>query len=212
MMIVAEVKHRSDSTSGNRQPSVGKVAHVMDFNEIVEKHTSLVYNVAYRMMGNHHDAEDVVQDAFVSAYRARDRFRGDAQLTTWLYRVTVNAALMRIRKDKRRKEMTVSDEAAPDVPSSDRSDSPEAAAMNGELGGRIQAAINELPEDMRVVVVLRDVQGLSNQEVAKALDISLSAMKARLHRARVSLRDALSPYVVEQGFHIRTLSGATAAT
>jgi RNA polymerase sigma-70 factor (ECF subfamily) len=93
-----------------------------------------VYNVAYRMMGNPHDAEEVAQDAFVSAFKARDRFRGDAQPTTWLYRITVNAALMRIRKDKRCKEMTVSEDARPDIASSNWAESPVAATMNSELG------------------------------------------------------------------------------
>jgi RNA polymerase sigma-70 factor (ECF subfamily) len=79
-----------------------------EFAEIAEKHSGFVYNAAYRMMANYHDAEEVAQEAFVSAYKARDRFRGDAMPTTWLYRITANAALTRIRKGKRGKEMTVS--------------------------------------------------------------------------------------------------------
>ena len=86
-----------------------------EFTDIAEKHSGFVYNVACRMMGNPHDAEEVAQDAFVSAYKARYRFRGDAQPTTWLYRITVNAALMRIRKDKSGKEMTASEDNRPDV-------------------------------------------------------------------------------------------------
>ena len=147
-----------------------------------------------------------------SAHHATVRFGGGATVTTWLYRVTINTALMRSRKNKRRNEMSTSDEAAPDVPSSDRTDSPEASAVNTELGERIQAAINELPVDTRVAVILRDVLGLSTQEVAEVLDISLSPMKVRLYRGRVALRSALSPYVTEHGFLVRTLTGATAAT
>ena len=112
--------------------------------------------------------------------------------TTWLYRITVNAALMRIRKDKRGKEMTVSEEFRADVASSNWAESPVAATMNAELGDRIQVAIVELPEDLRVAVVLRDVQGLSNQEAADALDVSVSAPKARLHHDRLALRDSLA--------------------
>jgi RNA polymerase sigma-70 factor (ECF subfamily) len=168
------------------------------FSEIAEKHASFVYNVAYRMMGNPHDAEEVAQDAFISAYKARDRFRGDAQPTTWLYRITVNAALMRLRKDKRRKQSTVPEDQQPDVPSSDWTQSPVASAMNTELGERLQAAINELPPDLMAAVVLRDVQGLSNEEAAQALDITVSALKARLHRARVALRTRLDSYVGER--------------
>jgi RNA polymerase sigma-70 factor (ECF subfamily) len=118
--------------------------------------------------------------------------------TTWLYRITVNAALMRIRKDKRGKEMTVSEEFRPDVASSNWAESPVAATMNAELGDRIHGAIGKLPEDLRVAVILRDVQGLSNQEAADALDVSISALKARLHRGRLALRDSLAQYVAER--------------
>jgi len=169
-----------------------------EFTDIAEKHSGFVYNVAYHMMGNPHDAEEVAQDAFVSAYKARDRFRGDAQPTTWLYRITVNAALMRIRKDKRGREMTVSEDARPDIASSNWAESTVAATMNTELGDRIDVAISALPEDLRVAVILRDVQSLSNQEAADTLDISVSALKARLHRGRIQLRDSLEQYVAER--------------
>jgi RNA polymerase sigma-70 factor (ECF subfamily) len=76
------------------------------FDEVVEKYTDYVYNVIYRMLADHHDAEDATQEAFISAYRNWDRFRGDPQVTTWLYRIAVNSALMRIRKEKRGKELT----------------------------------------------------------------------------------------------------------
>ncbi len=168
------------------------------FQDIVEKHTAFVYNVAYRLLGNPHDAEEATQDAFLSAWKARDRFRGDAQLTTWLYRIATNAALMRLRKDKRRKLMNVPEEAQLDVPSTDWSHSPSVAAMNSELGERLKGAITELPDDLRVAVVLRDVQGLSNEEAAEVLDISVPALKARLHRGRVGLRAALSAFVGER--------------
>ena len=120
------------------------------------------------------------------------------QPTTWLYRITVNAALMRIRKDKRGREMTVSEDARPDIASSNWAESPVAATMNSELGDRIDVAINALQEDLRVAVILRDVQSLSNQEAADTIDISVSALKARLHRGRIRLRDALEEYVVER--------------
>lgn len=169
-----------------------------DFAQLAEEHSGFVYNVAYRMMGNQHDAEEVAQDAFVSAYRARERFRGDAQPTTWLYRITVNAALMRLRKDKRRKEMTVPEDAQPDSPSSDWTQSPVASAMNSELGERIKQAIDELPEDLKTAVILRDVQGLSNEEASDVLEISVSALKARLHRGRVALRGVLADYLAQR--------------
>ena len=169
-----------------------------EFAKLAEEHSGFVYNVAYRMMGNQHDAEEVAQDAFISAYRARDRFRGDAQPTTWLYRITVNAALMRIRKDKRRKEMTVPEDDRPDSPSTDWAQSPVASAMNSELGDRINAAIDELPEDLKTAVILRDVEGLSNEEASDVLEVSVSALKARLHRGRVALRESLAEYLAQR--------------
>ena len=165
------------------------------FAQIAEENAGFVYNVAYRMMGNHHDAEEVAQDAFISAFRARDRFRGDSKATTWLYRITVNAALMRLRRDKRRKEMTVSEDARPDAPSTDLAELPGPAALNSELGEKLTAAVEALPEDLKAAVVLRDIQGLSNNEAAEILDISIPAIKARLHRGRVAIREKLSRYV-----------------
>lgn len=169
-----------------------------EFAELAEKHSQFVYNVAYKMMGNQHDAEEVAQDAFVSAFKARLRFRGDAQPATWLYRITVNAALMRIRKVKRGKERTVSEEFRPDLASSNWAESPVAATMNSELGNRIDAALAELPEDLRMAVILRDFQGLSNQEAAESVNLSVPALKARLHRGRIALRYLLSPYLQER--------------
>ena len=165
------------------------------FAQIAEENAGFVYNVAFRMMGNHHDAEEVAQDAFISAFRARDRFRGDSKPTTWLYRITVNAALMRLRRDKRRKEMTVSEDARPDAPSNDLAELPGPAALNSELGEKLTAAVNELPEDLKAAVVLRDIQGLSNNEAAEILGVSIPAIKARLHRGRVAIRAQLAEYV-----------------
>ena len=165
------------------------------FANIAEENAGFVYNVAYRMMGNPHDAEEVAQDAFVSAFKARNRFRGESQATTWLYRITVNAALMRLRRDKRRREMTVSEDARPDAPSSDQAELPGPAALNSELGDKLAAAVDDLPDDLRTAVVLRDIQGLSNLEAADILGVSIPALKARLHRGRVVIRGKLSEYV-----------------
>lgn len=172
---------------------------VMDderFTEIVTEHSSFVYNVAYRMMGNADDAEEVVQDTFLSAYRARDRFRGDAQVSTWLYRIATNAALMRLRKNSRRKEVATDPvEVYQRVDTEDWTEAPDRAALNNELKAQLHESINQLPDDLRVVVVLRDVQGLTNEEAAKILEISVSALKARLHRGRVMLRNILAEYL-----------------
>ena len=166
---------------------------VADFEQIVEQHSDLVYNVALKMMGKPEDAEEVAQDALLSAYRAYDRFRGDSKITTWLYRITVNAALMRLRKEKREKTLTRTGLDDVDIP--DWSDTPERFASNSELGDRLREGIAMLPEDFRAAVLLRDVEGLTNAEAADALDITVSSFKSRLHRGRVLLRKHLEEYL-----------------
>ncbi len=177
-----------------------------DFDTLVEEQTAFVYNVAYRMMGNPHDAEDVVQDAFLSAYRAWDRFRGESRASTWLYRITVNAALMRLRKNKKGSQTTQM--GLDDVDIVDWSQTPELGAANSELRDKLWEGIGLLAPDLKAAVVLRDVEGLSNAEAADALEISVSALKSRLHRARVILRKHLSGYFSNTGQGAQDTPGA----
>ena len=169
----------------------------MDFDTLVENHSSFVYNVAYRMMGNPEDAEDVAQDAFLSAYRAFERFRGESRVTTWLYRITMNAALMKLRKGKRGRALTQTD--LDDVEVVDWSAAPDKEAVNSELKEKLKEGIDRLDPDLRAAVTLRDIEGLSSAEAAEVLDISVAALKSRLHRARVLLRQYLSEYVAVPG-------------
>ena len=166
---------------------------IRDFDAIVEEHSDFVYNVAFKMMGKAEDAEDVAQDAFISAYRAFGRFRGESRVTTWLYRITVNAALMRLRKEKRARTLTQT--GLEDVDVVNWTDTPERSAVSAELGEKLQEGIAQLQPDLRAAVVLRDVEELSNSEAAEALEITVSSLKSRLHRARVLLRRYLSDYV-----------------
>ena len=169
------------------------MATPMTFDEVVEKYTDYVYNVIYRMLANPHDTEDATQEAFISAYRNWDRFRGDAQVTTWLYRIAVNSALMRIRKEKRGKELTQTGYEDRDI--RDWAEGPERAALSGELRDAVQEGLKLIPADLRGAVVLRDIQELSNTEAAEALEITVTALKARLHRGRVLLRKHLEQYI-----------------
>ena len=162
------------------------------FEEIVEKHGDFVYNVALRMTGDPHDAEDVMQEALISAYRAFLRFRGQSSVTTWLYRITVNAALMKHRKEKKDKYLTETGYEDVEVP--DWSDNPEKAALDSELREAIQNGLARLPPDLRMAVILRDVQGLSGAEAADVLDAPLATLKTRLHRGRILLRKYLEEY------------------
>lgn len=165
----------------------------MDFSSIVEQYSDFVYNVAYRMMGKPEDAEDVAQDAFISAYRAFGRFRGDSRVTTWLYRITVNAALMKLRKEKRARTLTQTGLEDVDVVNFD--DTPERFAVTSELGAKLDEGIAQLQPDLRAAVVLRDVEGLSNAEAADILKITVSSLKSRLHRGRVLLRKHMVDYL-----------------
>ena len=163
------------------------------FSQVVEQYTDHAYNLAYRILHDPADADDVVQDAFLSAYRARDRFRGDAEVTTWLHRIVVNAALQRIRRERRPREMAQSGVEEIEVP--DWTPGPEESTLNSELRDKLEEALASLPDDMRAAVVLRDVEQLSAAEAAAVVGVSVSALKARLHRGRVALRDHLSRYV-----------------
>lgn len=169
------------------------------FAEIVERHSGTIYNLALRLMGNPQEAEDVLQEAFISAFRALSRFEGRSQLGTWLYRIAYNAALMRLR---RRQAPTFSlDEpwAADDgelIPRQfvDWSALPDDMLLNKELRSVLETALGTLPQSLRSVFVLRDIEGLSTAETAEALMLTETNVKVRLHRARLALRERLSVY------------------
>jgi RNA polymerase sigma-70 factor (ECF subfamily) len=165
----------------------------LDFESIVEKYSDFVFNLTYRVLGNHADAEDAAQDAFLSAYRSFQRFRGESSVSTWLYRIAVNAALMRLRKDRRKNLLTQT--GYDELRITDPSEGPEKLALIGELRERLEQGLGLVAPNLRAAVVLRDVQGLNNEEAAAVLDISVSSLKARLHRGRVLLRQYLQDYL-----------------
>lgn len=165
----------------------------LDFEVIVEEQQSFVYNLTYRILGNHADAEEAAQDAFLSAYRNFHRFRGDAKVTTWLYRIATNAALMKLRKD--RSKRTLTDTGYEDMDLVSPTQGPEDLALNSEFRERLQDGLEMLQANLKAAVVLRDVQGLSNEEAAEILGLSVSSLKARLHRGRVLLRKYLQDYL-----------------
>jgi len=166
------------------------------FCEIVEKYTDSAYHIAFRMLHNSADAEDAVQEAFMLAYRAFPKFKGQSKVTTWLYRIVVNACLMKIRKEKARVKYLPETDYEDAVVHDWRND-PEKAAMNAELRDVLHSGLARLSPDLRTVIVLRDVQGLSSQEAAEILDITVANAKSRLHRARVLLRNYLDGYLAK---------------
>ena len=165
----------------------------LEFENIVEEYGDFVYNLTYRVLNNHADAEEAAQDAFLSAYRNFERFRGESKVSTWLYRIAVNAALMKLRKDKNKRTLTQSgyDELQLVSPA----EGPERQALNTELRENLEKGLDLLADNLKAAVVMRDVQGLSNEEAAETLKISVSSLKARLHRGRVLLRQHLQGYL-----------------
>jgi RNA polymerase sigma-70 factor (ECF subfamily) len=176
---------------------------VAALEELMERHSARAYRVAFGITRNSADAEEAVQDAFLALYQKADAFEGRAALSTWLYRVVTNAALMKRRG--RRHEVEVSLEArlptfredgsrAGDmtVLMTDWSQNPEATLLSRETQTLLEHAIEGLPDLFRTVLLLRDVEGLSNEEVAEIVGESVAAVKSRLHRARMTLREELT--------------------
>ena len=147
-----------------------------DFKAIVEQYSGFVFNVVNRILGNQADSEDAVQEAFISAYRNFHKFRGESSVSTWLYRIAVNAALMKLRRDRRKEFLTQT--GYDDTQLVSWTEGPESAALNSELRDHLEAGLLLLPPQLRTVVVLRDVQGLSNEEAAKVLETSVSSLKS----------------------------------
>ena len=155
------------------------------FAALVRAHQNEVYTLARRLVGDPHLAADVTQEALIRAWRALPSFRGDAQLSTWLHRITVNTAWTQKKKAKKYVGAPLDDLkeiAAPEGP-----DHPAVAGELAELRGRLRAALDRLPEGQRQVVVMKDVYGWSHAEIAETMDISVTAAKVRLHRARAKL-------------------------
>jgi RNA polymerase sigma-70 factor (ECF subfamily) len=168
---------------------------------VFREYAPRIYHIARRMLGNDADAEDVTQDVLLQVIRKLDTFRGDAQIGTWLHRVTVNAALAHRQKraNRQRRETT---EAADEVielapvggPVRRWNVAPDDSALAAEQTEVIHRAIDQLPVGFREVYVLADIEGLPNAEIADLLGLSVPAVKSRLHRARLRMRDTLAPH------------------
>lgn len=171
------------------------------FDEMVEAYSSMAYNIALRMLRNTADAEDAVQEAFISAYRAFPKFKGQSKVSTWLYRIVVNACLMKIRKEQVRSKYLANtgydDLVVYNWRDADSPNEPERAALNSELRDVLDQGLSRLSPDIRAAVVLRDVQGFTTQEAATTLDLTVPSLKARLHRGRVLLRKYLEGYLAK---------------
>ena len=176
-----------------------KAGDISAFEEIVSRYEAKVMNLSLRFTRNQEDAEEVLQDVFTTVYRKIDGFRGKSAFSSWLYRIVVNAAFMKLRKKKQNQAISMED-LAPAVKQYciERDDAawPHShnVAVTRELQEVLQKAIDRLPDQYRAVFVLRDVDGLSNQETGQILDLSIPAVKSRLHRSRIMLRKKLQRY------------------
>ncbi|TDJ01895.1 MAG: sigma-70 family RNA polymerase sigma factor [Candidatus Dadabacteria bacterium] len=176
------------------------------FTELVNRYSDKVYRLAYRITGNPDDAEEVLQEVFIILVEKLNTFRQESRFSTWLYRVAANASYMFLRGGKKDKESQVSfDDYKPyndhgaleGVADKDWSDIPEYKLLSIEGTQLIEKAINKLPEDYKIVFHMKDVEGLTSREIAKVLGLSLPAVKSRVLRARLFLRDKLSDYYSE---------------
>jgi len=162
------------------------------FERLVLLTTPACYALAYRLVGNEHDARDVVQDAYLRAFKGLRKFRGEASFQTWLHRITVNCAASHLERRARSAHDLLDELTDPGrLVDATRERDPEAVASNADDRDRLVEALAELPDQLRLVVVLRDVYDLPHKEIARQLGISQTAAKVRLHRARRKLQERL---------------------
>lgn len=169
------------------------------FGELVHKYDRNIFRIAQHITHNEEDAQDVVQDAFLKAYRNLNQFQGNSKFYTWLVRIAVNEALMKLRKRRNEKTVSLDDDVETDEGSiprevADWSPNPEQLYGQSELGDILKRTIQGLSPGFRTVFVLRDVEGLSTEETAEMLGLSVPAVKSRLLRARLQLRERLGKY------------------
>ena len=170
------------------------------FQALVERHRSMVYRVAYQFAGNHYDAEDIAQEVFLKVYRSLDRFRQDAQLSSWIYRIVMNACIDHRRRHSPAGAAPFGEEAEQKMLNTpEESPGPEDTAYAGELGQVLESEISRLPQGQRIVFVMRHHQGLKLCEIAEALGLAEGTVKRQLHAAVHRLRQSLTEARVMAG-------------
>ncbi len=174
-----------------------------DFDVLVTRHEKRIFNLIYRILGDYEEAADLTQETFISAFKNIDKFRGDSKIFTWLYQIARNLCINRLRQRERQKVIRVesldqpwdnNDDGKSGREIADYSHAPHQALEDKELGQRIHAAIDSLPSDYREVVILREYEQLSYNEIVEITGLTLENVKTRLSRARAMLRRKLEPY------------------
>ena len=175
----------------------------LDFDALVQKYEKKIFNVIYRFLGDYEEAVDLTQETFISAFRHYDRFRGDSKVFTWLYQIARNLCINKVRQRDRQRALRIESLDQPrDLDNdegmtrevADWSHSPQIVLEDKELRQRILAAVDTLPPDYKEVVILREFQDMSYNEIVAATGLSLENVKTRLSRARAMLRRKLEPY------------------
>jgi RNA polymerase sigma-70 factor (ECF subfamily) len=180
------------------------------FEILLGRYEDKVFRLAFRFVRNESEAKEILQDTFLTIWRKLDTFKGDSLFSSWVYRVAANTALMRLRSQRRHPQISTEDlppgfldsyrsvegDASGHLPSPGENwaKRPDEQLQSDELRRHIQAAVDSLPELYRTVFLVRDVEGLSTEETAEVLGISVPTVKTRLHRARIALREAIATY------------------
>jgi len=198
-MLASKLQLEGEAGTDLRLVRDAKQGDMAAFERLVKRHTDKLFRIAIRITKCHEDAEEVVQDAFIKAFSKLEAFEERSRFSTWLTRIAINTALMKVRGKAKYKTLSLTDNEQNDtaiIPAEvqDWRPNPEQLYSRGELTAILTKALDSLPEHYRTIIVLRDIEGFSIAETAEVLNLSLTAVKARLLRARLQLREELSPY------------------
>jgi RNA polymerase sigma-70 factor (ECF subfamily) len=209
------------ASESEQHPDVALVERVRGgdvsaYDTLVRKYERQIFRISLHITQNREDAEDVMQDAFLKAYQKLDQFQGNSKFYTWLVRIAVNESLMRLRKRRTGKMVSIDEDMETEEGSvprdlADWAPDPEQNYNQAELAEILRKTIQGLPQGFRVVFALRDVEGLSTEETAETLGLSVPAVKSRLLRARLQLRERLSRYFHKNTGHGELVLGKTRA-
>ena len=189
MNNTSEASNYSDEISNSELVRKSQLGDKAAFEQLVIRHQDLVFSLAYKLTGNREMANDVAQEAFIRAWKAIEKFRGDSTFSTWIYRITVNTAWTLRKKAKKHNTLNIDDTYEPIV--IDEKKDPELVAINSDLSSVLINALDKIPIEQRIIVELKNIEGRSHKEIADYLDISVTAAKVRLHRAHQKLRQIL---------------------
>jgi len=189
MENIAKLNNFGEDVSNSELVKKSQLGDKSAFEELVKRHQELVFSLSFKLTGNRELANDVAQEAFIRAWKAIGKFRGDSTFGTWIYRITVNTAWTLRKKAKKHYSLNIEDTQEPVVV--DEKKDPELVAINSDLSLVLRKALNQIPLEQRIIVELKNIEGRSHKEIADYLDISVTAAKVRLHRAHQKLRNIL---------------------